>query len=174
MFSLVNSKQLEIMEEFCRNPELEASIREISRLTNISPKWVSKNVDELEELELLSVEESKVSKKVSTGKEFTEFKEIYNFAELKESRIVEHLDEAFRPDAIVLYGSFERGEDKKDSDIDLAIINGRQIESDLAEFEEKLGREIHLQHIKKLKDTDRNFLNSLANGKVLTGFIETV
>lgn len=163
------------MEPFFRDPGLETSIRQLSRDTDISPAWVSKNTKELNDQDILNVEEDLASKKISIGKKFRDIKEIYNYRAIKDSGLVEYLEEELRPDAIVLFGSFERGEDTKNSDIDIAIINGRKKNLNLSDFEEKLlDRNIEIQSIENLKNSDINFRNSLANGKTLYGFMEVV
>ena len=45
---------------------------------------------------------------------------------------------------------------------------------DQEEFEEKLGREINIQHLDSADEGDENFRNSLANGTVLRGFLKVV
>jgi len=175
MFDKINSKQFELLEPFFKDVDLEASIRELSRDTGVSPGWVSKNIKALNAENILDVEENSASKTISTGEKFKELKEIYNYWQIKNSGLIEHLESEFRPEAIILFGSFERGEDRIDSDIDIAIINGRDKKPDLSEFKEKLlGRDIEIQKINDLKDSDVNFRNSLANGKTLYGFMEVI
>jgi predicted nucleotidyltransferase len=174
MFSDVKSRHWRILEEFFEDPELETSLRELSRRTGISPGWISENIEILSDKDFIEINEDDISKKMSIGGRFQELKEVYNLKEIRESGITEHLNKELRPDALILFGTFERGEDLKDSDIDIAVINGRDKKPDLTSFEEKLGRKIELQHIQDVKESDENFRNSLANGKTLSGFAELV
>jgi len=173
MFAEINSKKFELLEPFFKDPSLETSIRQLSRETDISPAWISKNIKQFEKKEILNVEDSLASKKISTGEKFRAVKEIYNYWKIQSSGLVELLEEELKPDAIILFGSFERGEDRKNSDIDIAVINGREKNLDLSNFEKNLlGRNIEIQSIDDLKNSDINFRNSLANGKTLYGFME--
>ena len=174
MFAELNIRHQKILKEFFADPELETSVRELSRQTDISPAWISRNIDVISDKEFLDIREDKTSNKISAGEKFEELKEVYNLSAIKESGIIQHLEKELRPDALILFGSYERGEDRKDSDIDIAVINGREKDLGLSEFEEKLSREIELQFIQDLQESDENFRNSLANGKTLSGFAELV
>lgn len=175
MFAEVNSKQFELLEPYFEDPDLELSIRELSRRTDISPGWASKNVEELNQKNILNVKEVSRSKQVLKGEKFQSIKEIYNYWKLQNSGLIDFLEKELRPEAIVLFGSFERGEDRKGSDIDIAVIKGRSKNLDLSEYEENLlSRDIELHNIENLKQSDINFRNSLANGKTLYGFIEVI
>lgn len=174
MFAELNIRHQKILREFFQNPELEISIRELSRRTDMSPAWISKNINLLSDKKFLEIEEEKASNKITTGERFQELKEVYNLGDIKESGLVKHLDKELRPEAIILFGSYEQGNDREDSDIDIAIINGREKKVNLKEFEEKLGRKIELQFIENPEESDENFRNSLANGKTLKGFAELI
>jgi len=56
----------------------------------------------------------------------------------------------------------------------LAVIGGRDIEVNLSDFEEKLGREIQLTRVENLKEESAEFRNTLANGLILQGYLEVV
>lgn len=174
MFADLNIRHQKILREFFENPELEISVRELSRRTDISPAWISRNIDVISDKEFLKVRENKTSNKISSGEKFEELKEVYNLGAIKESGVVKYLEEELRPDALILFGSYERGEDRKGSDIDIAVINGREKNLDLGEFEKKLDRDIELQFIQEPRESDENFRNSLANGKTLSGFAELI
>lgn len=174
MFTELNKKQVSVIEPFFQDPGLEASVRDLSRRSDASPRWVSKIVSELEEKNILKVEDSNTSKRITSGDRFTEVKEIYNLDVLNNSELPEYLEKELRPDAIVLFGSYSRGEDTQDSDIDIAVIKGRKKDLDLENFEKELGREINIQKLESADKGDENFRNSLANGTVLRGFLKVV
>ncbi len=173
MFTELNEKELEVLKPFFDNPELEVSIRELSRRSNVSPRWVSKIADELAE-GVLEIEKTNVTKNISTGKDFSRLKRFYNIDTIYSSGLVAFIDKELRADAIVLFGSFEKGEDLKDSDIDIAIVNGRQKDLEVSKYEEKLKRDINLHNIDSTDEVNENFRNSLANGTVLKGFLKVI
>lgn len=174
MLTELNTKEIEILKPFFSDPELDVSMRELSRRSGVSPGWISKNISELVDSKILKIEEENVSKKVSTGERFSEAKRIYNLDQIQSSELVGFLEENLRPDAIVLFGSYEKGEDQKDSDIDIAVINGRVKDLNLEKFEQKFERKISIQNIEKPDEGDENFRNSLANGTVLKGHLKAI
>lgn len=174
MFSRLNAKELEVLEPFYEDPQLEASIREIARKSNVSPAWTSKTVSKLENQKILTVNSGKSSKTVTKGEKFTEWKRIYNLDNLYSSKLIHYLDKHLRPEAIVLFGSYEKGEDLKDSDIDIAVIKSREREIDLERFEDNLERDINLTYIRNPEKGDKNFRNSIANGTILQGHLKVV
>ena len=74
-------------------------------------------------------------------------------------------------------GSFRQGEDISKSDVDIAIESEefdkyKVVELDeLSVFEKKINKEIQL-HLFNRKSIDLNVFNNLANGIVLSGFLE--
>jgi len=111
MFSFVNKKQFSVLEEFLDDPELETSIRELSRRTDTSPRTVSKTVEELEEKSVLSTRKDGKMLKVSKGESFKEVKRSLNITKVMTSGLVEYLETELRPETIILFGSYEKGED---------------------------------------------------------------
>ena len=94
------------------------------------------------------------------------------------SGLVEFLIDYFKnPKAIVLFGSFRKGEDLSNSDMDIAIETDEDKEyevtglRELLEFEKILGRKIQL-HLFNRKKIDISVFNNIANGIILWGFLE--
>ena len=75
------------------------------------------------------------------------------------------------PKAIILYGSFAKGESLEESDIDLFVI-GKERKIKLEEFEKKLGRKIHLMFDDNPKNIPNELKNNLINGVVLKGYFK--
>lgn len=174
MFSFINSKKLDILKVFFTNPEAELSIRELSRQSDVSPRWVSKTVSELEEKQILEKQENPTTTLVSTGEKFKQVKRTYNISQLYSKGLVEYLEEELRPEAIVVFGSYEKGEDLENSDIDIAVISARNKDLNLEKFEKELNRTINIQSIEESTGIDESFRNSLANGTVLEGFLTVI
>ena len=97
--------------------------------------------------------------------------------------MVEFLNQYFgNPKAIILFGSFRKGEDFSTSDIDIAVEsdvseateleNYKVIElKELGEFEKSVDKKIQL-HLFNRKNVDAHVFNNIANGIVLSGFLE--
>ncbi len=167
----------ELLKLFFQNPTEEFAYREIERRTGISIATVSKYIRPLSKEGLVKTRKSANAIMVRSNQEntlFLKLKRAYNLEVIYSSGLVQHLIDTLRPDAIILFGSFSKGEDNEKSDIDIAIIHGREIETDLLRFEKVIGRKINTVKIKSLKYAEKEFINSLANGIVLDGFIEVV
>jgi len=167
----------ELLRFFFQNPTEEFSYREIGRKTNLSIGTVSKCVKEL--LGEGFVKTRKAAKAIFVkanidNQLFIQMKRAYNIEVVYSSGLVEYLAKRLVPDAVILFGSYSKGEDYKDSDIDIAIVDGRESGCELMEFEKKLKRKINLTKIKSLKGTSKEFRNTLSNGIVLEGAIEIV
>ncbi|MEW6329162.1 MAG: nucleotidyltransferase domain-containing protein, partial [Candidatus Micrarchaeota archaeon] len=108
-----------------------------------------------------------------TGR-FLRLKMCYNILAVHESGLIEFLREEYEePEVVVLFGSFARGEDTSKSDIDVAVVTNKSQTPDLKKFEAKLGRKLNLYEI-KMKECSKEFLNNLANGVVLYGYLKVI
>ena len=104
-------------------------------------------------------------------KNFKILKRIRNLSKVYESGVVDFLDEMFDSEAIVLIGSFSRGENVGDSDVDLVVISRKDYETiSLGKFERRLNRKIHLIVVDYGKMSDEFYIN-LINGLILKGYI---
>ena len=75
------------------------------------------------------------------------------------------------PKSIVLFGSYQKGEDSENSDIDLFVECDKE-ELDVKIFEKKLGRKIELHFKKDFTLYPKELKNNIINGIVLSGFLE--
>ncbi len=98
-------------------------------------------------------------------------KRIQNLLQLEETHLIAFLQEKMLPDAIVLFGSYAKGEDLEESDIDLYLACEAEA-PDLASFERKLGRRIQLHRRAEFKRYPAELKNNIANGVVLSGYLE--
>ena len=82
------------------------------------------------------------------------------------------IKEYFNP-VIVLFGSYSKGEDIENSDIDLYIETPSKREIKPTEFEKKLKRKIQIFKHKKISEIkSKDLINNIINGVSLNGFIE--
>lgn len=100
-------------------------------------------------------------------KPFRDEKRLWNIRLITESGLIEQLVTTTKPEAIVLFGSFSRGEDWERSDIDIALINPKKENPPVGEFERKLGKELQLLSISKR--SSKELLNNITNGIVVYG-----
>ena len=78
-------------------------------------------------------------KALRENENFILYKKISIIYELNKSGLVDFLWHELSPEAIILYGSYAKGESIENSDIDIFII-GKKNEVDIEKFEEKLGK----------------------------------
>ena len=124
----------------------------------------------------LETEKTKVFEYVraSRNREFIIAKKYYNLKTICETGLVRFLRDKYEePEAIILFGSYSKGEDISKSDIDIAIITKKSLDLDLSKYEKKLKRKISIHEI-QIKKAEKEFLNELANGIVLYGYLKVL
>jgi predicted nucleotidyltransferase len=173
---LIKDNNYNVMKLFFDNPDGKFHIREIARRTSLSAPGVSKILRRLKkEALLVSKKENLVENfEASRSEKFFWFKKCYNFLSFYESGLVDFLRDKYEePEAIVVFGSYSNGEDTAESDIDVAVVTKKSVELDLKRFESLLKRRIHILEIQP-SESDKEFLNSLANGTVVYGFFKVL
>ena len=165
-------------EVFFANPTKNQYLMGISRTIGIAHTSVKKNLLRLVKLGMV---EEKVDRRggrkfplyVAKREEsvFRQQKKVYNLAAIGESGLIGHLEEKLTPKAIVLFGSYRRGEDVESSDIDL-FIECEEAPVNLAQFQKKLDRRIELHFKEDFTTYAKELKNNIINGIVLSGFLE--
>ena len=172
---LVTNKKDLVLRFFLENPTTEIHLRELSRQTQISFPWVRKIVLQLSKEGYVLKKEERGLVLVKANRDnqlFLALKKSANFFSLFQIRLIEKLVELYeRPQTIILFGSYSRGEDTEESDVDIAIITRRKCTISLSSFEKKLKRKIKILELKPEK-IEKEFMNTLANGIVLYGYLE--
>jgi predicted nucleotidyltransferase len=173
---LTKDNNYKVMKLFFDNAEEKFHIREIARQTNLSAPGVLKILKKLKKETLLISEKENVVEnvKASRNEKFFLLKKAYNALSLLESGLVNRLkDEYEEPEAIVIFGSYSKGEDTSQSDIDIAVVTKKEAQLDLRQFEKYLRRKISIHEI-QISDSEKEFLNNLANGTVVYGFLRVL
>lgn len=98
-------------------------------------------------------------------------KQLSNLLFLGSSGLIERLRDATFPKAIILFGSYSRGEDTEESDIDL-FVEAKKVSIDLGPYEKILKRRIQLHFKEKFRDLPEELRNNIINGHVLRGYLE--
>ena len=164
-----------ILNKFFEYPRKKFHIRELARLTKLNPNTVSKFIKELIKENLLIKNKTKVTFNVWANLENSKFffeRRIHNIKKIYHSNLIDFLVKEYNhPDAIVLYGSYSRGENFEKSDIDIAIVTKKELKLDLSKFEKKLGNSIHLVEV-DLTKSRQEFINNLVNGFVIYGYLK--
>jgi len=158
------------------HPEESFFVRQIALILKEDPTNVSREMAKLEELGILR------SKRNGNLKHFQANQECPFFQELKglilkttgvAGRIRASLDKLAGIEYAFIYGSYAKGEEKADSDVDLLIIGDvdmDRLDSNLGKLEKTLGREINyvlysMEEFKSKKKAKDGFLMDVLRGK---------
>ena len=159
--SIVQKRYLKLYEETAKSkvievlfkyPEKEFSLSDLAREAGVAKANIGRMLEEFQEIGLISIEKlSKIWRIRSnqTNWIYVRSKIAYNLNFVYKSGLVEFLVDYFKnPKAIVLFGSYRKGEDMSNSDVDIAIESGEAKKyqiiglRDLLEFEKIIGRRI--------------------------------
>src|SRR3989344_3413382 len=137
MKPIVHKKYLKLFEETAKNriaevlfkyPEKEFSLSDLAKEAGVAKANIGNILDEFQEVGLITIEKLSKIWRIKAHTEnwlYKKSKIIYNLNFIYKSGLVEFLIDHFKnPKAIILFGSFRRGEDLSSSDIDIAIEYG--------------------------------------------------
>jgi len=158
-------------------PSYRFHLREMARLAKVHPNSVKAALLALKKEGIAKVEKRKHLTEIFAdleSKKFVRKKREFNFMSIYDLGIIEYLVELFDPESISVIGSYSRGEDTENSDIDIIIVKplkkgGKPAQLD--EFEEKLKRKIHIT-ISDYEEMSNEFYINLINGMLLHGHLE--
>ncbi len=166
---------------FFSYPDKEISLSDLSENLGISKTTANRVVNRLvgERFLKLDVLGRVWRISVNKGHIFNYSKKIgFNLMMIYESNLIEEIHKTIpSPKAIVLFGSYRKGDDTEESDIDIAVevIDDKELrilETELMPhmgYREKVPLKIHVFSRNKI---DLNLFSNIANGIVLEGFLE--
>ena len=127
---LQNYNKRKVLKVFFENPmpkDAGFQLREISRKTSLATTSVKLYLNELiTDGLVISTKHRIFTYPVYWGNinslEFRFLKKIDTILTIRESGLIEHVGDQAMPDVIILFGSASKGEDLKESDIDLFLL----------------------------------------------------
>ncbi len=164
-----------IKEYFFVYPTAKLRVREMERLLQLPLPSVIKYCRELEKEDILSTHKIGTVNfyTASQSHDFILEKKLYNLKQLYTSGLIEYVRQELSNPAIVLFGSYAKGEDTPQSDIDLYIETPSKKSININSYEQKLKRKIQLFQHKSIKDVKNVHLaNNIINGIVVHKHIE--
>jgi len=165
-----------IKEYFFVNPGSRLRVREIERVLKIPLPSVIRYCKELKKEGILTT--IKIGNVFfytadRTNENFLIEKKLYNIKSLYNSGLVEFLKINLNNPAIIVFGSYSRGEDMETSDIDLYIETLSKKELNLEKFEKILKRKIQIfRHASLNEIRNVNLANNILNGVILNNYVE--
>ena len=171
--------KLTILKEFFEDPQRSFNIRELARLVKINHTTVRQYLNRFVKEGLLIKKKGNIYDSYTSylSPQYLSLKLYYNLEKLRKSNLVHYLEKQFDLPTIVLFGSYAKAYDAKDSDIDLCVISYIKKQASVETYELILHRKINLQiFTKKEFETQKQknpaFVNSIANGIVVLGELE--
>ena len=169
--------QQEILRLLFTKTGVSLNQRGIARFLEVSQTAVMKALPGLEKSGFVRVEQDKESKRWSIElnrdkHNVMQLKRVENLRFIYQSGLADFLEKEFAGATIIIFGSYSRGEDTINSDIDIAIIGRREKQVDLTEFNKKLERVVSLNFYSSFKEIHKNLKENIFNGIVLIGGIE--
>lgn len=162
-----------VFTQFAENPTRPYQIRELSREINLATTSIKLHLKELEKNNFVRQEKVGVYKAYKANfsdENFRFYKKLFNLTTLKECGLVNELEKQLFPDVIILFGSYSKGEDVENSDIDIFVL-AKEKNMDLKKFEKILGRGIQLFFSEDLNKLPKELFNNILNGVILSGFV---
>lgn len=163
-------------------PNKTFHIRMLEKETGFSTTAVVDSINELKKYGIVQMEETPLTTNVKADLEseaYRFYKLIFNLYRIKRYLFIDGLVEKLNnPESIVLFGSFSKGEDAEQSDIDILVISPNKPDERLQDFvdifEKELNRNINLHILKSLDKSSDEFKNTVANGIVLHGYLKII
>jgi predicted nucleotidyltransferase len=159
----------------------ERALREVAREARINPMTASKRLSRAVAEGLLVQERVRNTHlfRLADSELVRSEKRLWNLARILRSSLLPYLDDELRYPTVILFGSVARGENSKESDVDLFIITETKRELDLSRFRALFNAEIQtFVHTKRefaqLKRTSPELINNVINGIVLRGYLEVL
>src|SRR3989344_4393549 len=147
---LQNSNIFKTAEVFFISPVKEHYLMDISRKIKLAHTSVKKNLKKLLKSGLITESAEKKGRRIFPiyranidSKIYKKQKIIYNLQSILDSGLIDFIEKELMPKSIVLFGSYQRGEDTENSDIDL-FIECTEEKLDVKIFERKLNRKIEM------------------------------
>ena len=166
---------------FFEEPNRWFHVREMARALNLNPTTASKYLNKLHKENVLIRKYERrhlLFKANSENPAYKDAKVHHNVKLIRESGLIEYLDkELHYPDAIAIFGSYAKGENDGNSDIDLFVLGNAKKDLNLEMFEKKLKARIQLfvkskEEFIELQKENKNLANSILNGRLIKGYIE--
>ena len=168
-----------VLKVFFENPNPKGAgfqLREIGRITNLATTSVKRYLNELVNEKLIIKSRHRIHAYPvylanMDSEKFRFLKKIDTIMTLKDSGLIEYLENECMPDVIILFGSASRGEDTIESDIDLYLLC-KERKLDMQEFEKKTKRKISLLFSENINKLSNELKNNIINGTILKGYLK--
>lgn len=149
-------------------------MREISRKVKLAQVSVIRYLKELEKEELIIREHKGIYPSYKANRDndwFRFYKKLSIIERIKETGLLDYIDNKCTPNCIILFGSASKGEDIEGSDIDL-FIQASETKMDLKKYEKLLNRTIIPYFEENFSRMSEELRNNIINGIILKGYLK--
>jgi len=153
-----------ILEVFFENSDKNFTVREIAKLTKIPRATVHKKLVELKKQNLITKDNQSERNLLFRTKKINHFVE-----KIVSSGLVNEIVNKLNPSCIILFGSIQKGDSLKESDVDIFVESPIKKNINLNKFEKKIGHKIQLFVESDIKKLHSNLFNNVVNGIKLFG-----
>ncbi len=175
-------KELSTLAVFFDDPQGEYQIREVARITKLSPMTVRAYLNKFAKGGLLIKKETKLFPAFianTSNQEFRNLKLYYNLERLRVSKVIADLEQSYDYPTIVLFGSYASATNTKESDIDLCVITNIPKDFNINKYTTLLKRAVSIhkfseKEFKNMKTKNPELVNNICNGIKLSGKLEVV
>ncbi|MFW6025447.1 MAG: nucleotidyltransferase domain-containing protein, partial [Candidatus Woesearchaeota archaeon] len=126
---LFENNTKKVLDRFFIRPTEEFHLRKLARETKLSTTAVKNAIDSLKKERLVNVEKTKIKTTMIANRsdKFIRLKKLFNLKSIYLSEFYEKLIKDYKkPECIILFGSYMRGEDIERSDIDITVITEKE------------------------------------------------
>lgn len=176
---LFGKSAFKVAEFIFNEPNRIFHIRKLEKETGLSTTAVKTSIQKLESYKIVDVESTSLTTNVKAKTDsdsYTFYKRMFNLYKLQRYGFVEHVRKMFKPEAIVLFGSFSRGEDVEESDVDILVMTSNRKSEKLDKLvdimENELKRKLDITMLPSLDRSESEFKNAVANGIILYGYLK--
>ncbi|MCK4927804.1 MAG: nucleotidyltransferase domain-containing protein [Candidatus Aenigmarchaeota archaeon] len=159
------------------NPKGEGfQLREISRATVLAPTSIKRYLEDLLKEGLIIKSEHRIHHYPvywanRASENFRSLKKMDIIFNIQKSGLLAYLQDKCMPDTIILFGSASKGEDIKESDIDLFLLC-KETKLNLEPYEQQLKRKINIFYCSNFGTLSKELKNNIINGDILSGYLK--
>jgi predicted nucleotidyltransferase len=172
---LQNCSVWRVAAVFFRSPTTEFTLKDVSTGVKLAHTSVKAHLRQLLKEGLIRQRRERKGRRLfplyraeQEGATYRYYKRLYNLISVRD--LVEYLADELMPECIVLFGSYARGEDTEDSDIDL-YLQCDTAQPDLSRHEKRLHRRIQIHFTKDFQSLPKEMRNNIGNGFILHGYL---
>ena len=170
----LTSLQQDILRALFKKAGNPLNQRQIANYLKVSSPAIMKALPQLERMDYILFRKDKETKRLSIevnkgNHRVMQLKRADNLKQVYESGLSDFLEKEYAGAAIILFGSYSRGDDLVNSDIDIAVIGRKEKEIELKGYEKLLERRISINYYESFEKIHKSLKENLANGILLVG-----